>query len=188
MAGRGRGRGKGRRDGLTLQLPAHVQNTLNKEDRLLQQTLSDLQRETKHLFKCISQDQQVAANKLRILEKRIEASKARSQSAQSLGAGTKPSISRSLSRKDTCSSDYFKSLLTPGVRDYSFSAWLDDEPTTSLTSSGSCSKEKTDGRQSVKKSSMKKISGLKSKAAAEQSGPQVLRKSVSFSVKDSEDS
>lgn len=59
---------------MTLQLPSHVQTNLNKEERLLQRNLSDLDKETKHRMRCIIQDQQVAAAKLRILQTRLLAS------------------------------------------------------------------------------------------------------------------
>ena len=123
MAGRARGKGKGRRDGLTLQLPSHVQNSLNKEERMLHQTLGDIDRETKHRLKCISQDQQVAATKLKLLERRLLMSQARSRSAAqggfSTGAGWRRQIERKsvVSRMDTCDSSYFKSLMTPAIRD-----------------------------------------------------------------------
>ena len=124
MAGRGRGKGKGRRDGLTLQLPSHVQNSLNKEERMLHQTLGDIDRETKHRLKCISQDQQVAATKLKILEKRLLMSQARSRSAVTSGhggcsgaVGWRQERKSLISRMDTCDSSYFKSLMTPAIRD-----------------------------------------------------------------------
>ena len=124
MAGRARGKGKGRRDGLTLQLPSHVQNSLNKEERMLHQTLGDIDRETKHRLKCISQDQQVAATKLKILEKRLLMSQARSRSAATAagngvcsGVGWRQERKSLMSRKDTCDSSYFKSLMTPAIRD-----------------------------------------------------------------------
>ena len=120
MAGRGRGKGKGRRDGLTLQLPSHVQNSLNKEERMLHQTLGDIDRETKHRLKCISQDQQVAATKLKILERRLLMSQARSRSAAQAGCSAeRMRLERksTVSRMDTCDSSYFKSLMTPAIRD-----------------------------------------------------------------------
>jgi hypothetical protein len=124
MAGRGRGKGKGRRDGLTLQLPSHVQNSLNKEERMLHQTLGDIDRETKHRLKCISQDQQVAATKLKLLERRLLMSQARSRSAAEGGSGSteaewRRQIERRsvMSRMNTCDSSYFKSLMTPAIRD-----------------------------------------------------------------------
>ena len=124
MAGKGRGKGKGRRDGLTLQLPSHVQNSLNKEERMLHQTLGDIDRETKHRLKCISQDQQVAATKLKILERRLLMSQARSRSAAAAGGqggcsgtGWRPELRRRVtSRMDTCDSSYFKSLMTPAIK------------------------------------------------------------------------
>lgn len=119
MAGR---KGKGRRDGLTLQLPSHVQNSLNKEERMLHQTLGDIDRETKHRLKCISQDQQVAATKLKILERRLLISQARSRSAATAVGGkggcSGPELRRQLtSQIDTCDSSYFKSLMTPAIKD-----------------------------------------------------------------------
>ena len=62
----------------TITLPSHVQNALNKEERLLKQTLQDLELETKHTIRCISQDQQVAGTKLRTLQRRMALAQARS--------------------------------------------------------------------------------------------------------------
>ena len=62
----------------TITLPSHVQNALNKEERLLKQTLQDLKLETKHTIRCISQDQQVAGTKLRTLQRRLAITQARS--------------------------------------------------------------------------------------------------------------
>lgn len=67
-------RNRQRKIGMTLQLPSHVQTNLNKESRLLQQNLMDLDKETKHKMRCIAQDQQVASTKLRILQARLLAS------------------------------------------------------------------------------------------------------------------
>lgn len=117
MAGMARSKNKGRRDGLTLQLPSHVQNSLNKEERMLHQTLGDIDRETKHRLKCISQDQQVAARKLSILERRLLVSQSRSQSAISCQGDRKLDRKKLMSRMDTCDSSYFKSLMTPAIKD-----------------------------------------------------------------------
>ena len=114
MAGRARSKSKGRRDGVTLQLPSHVQNSLNKEERVLQQTLLDIDRETKHRLKCISQDQQVAARKLTTLERRLLISQSRSKSATGVGTLDRKKL---MSRMDTCDSGYFKSLMTPAFKD-----------------------------------------------------------------------
>ena len=185
MACRAKSKSKG---SITLQLPPHVQNTMNKEDRLLQQTLDDLKIETKHLFKCISQDQQVAATKLRILEKRLEMSKARSLSAMSVGTNqpAKPSLTKRLSQKDACSTDYFKSLLTPGVRDHSFSLLMDVEPTTTHTrKAGEHHPAVTKKKSSLKKSGSDSQAKGNHLAVAQSDRETQLRKSVSFSIKSS---
>ena len=61
-------------------LPSHVQNAMSREERLLQQGLDDLERQTTHAIRCISQDQQVVKTKLRILQKRLAVSQARASS------------------------------------------------------------------------------------------------------------
>lgn len=60
--------------GLTMQLPSHVQTNLNKEERLLQRNLVDLDKETRQRMNCIMQDQKIASAKLRSLEARLIAS------------------------------------------------------------------------------------------------------------------
>lgn len=59
---------------MTLQLPSHVQTNLNKEARLLQRNLVDLEKETRQRMRCIAQDQQIASTKLRSLQIRLQAS------------------------------------------------------------------------------------------------------------------
>ena len=95
----------------TITLPSHVQNALNKEERLLKQTLQDLKLETKHTIRCISQDQQVAGTKLRTLQRRLAITQARSKSPTS----AREEARRYRKRTDACMSDYFKTLLTPVV-------------------------------------------------------------------------
>ncbi len=63
-----------RKSGQGVQLPSHVQTSLNKEERLLQRNLLDLEKETRHNMRCIVQDQQVAGTKLRSLQSRLLAS------------------------------------------------------------------------------------------------------------------
>ena len=77
--GRSKARDK-RGNGRTLQLPSHVQNALNKEERMLQQTLGDLEIQIKYKMKSISQDQQVATMKLSSMERQLSVSQARSWS------------------------------------------------------------------------------------------------------------
>ena len=60
--------------GLTMQLPSHVQTNLNKEERLLQRNLVDLDKETRQRMNCLMQDQKIASAKLRSLEARLLAS------------------------------------------------------------------------------------------------------------------
>lgn len=152
MAGRARSKSKGRRDGLTLQLPSHVQNSLNKEERMLQQTLGDIDRETKHRLKCISQDQQVAARKLTILERRLLISQSRSPSAATGQGATKIDRKKLISRLDTCDSSYFKSLMTPMIKDST--QLLEDEQFSIEIGSGA--KRSTTGVKRVQKSALKK--------------------------------
>ena len=63
-----------KKSGQGFQLPSHVQTSLNKEERLLQRNLNDLEKETRHKMRCIVQDQQVAGTKLRSLQSRLLAS------------------------------------------------------------------------------------------------------------------
>ena len=63
-----------KKSGQGFQVPSHVQTTLNKEERLLQRNLVDLEKETRHQMRCIVQDQQVAKTKLRSLQSRLLAS------------------------------------------------------------------------------------------------------------------
>ena len=63
-----------RKTGQGFQLPSHVQTSLNKEERLLQRNLMDLEKKMKHEMRCIIQDQQVAGTKLRSLQTRLLAS------------------------------------------------------------------------------------------------------------------
>jgi len=63
-----------RKAGMTLQLPSHVQTNINKEERLLQRNLVELDKETRHRMRCIVQDQKVAGSKLKSLEARLLAS------------------------------------------------------------------------------------------------------------------
>lgn len=63
-----------RKVGVTLQLPSHVQTNLNKEERLLQRNLLELDKEARQRMRCIVQDQKVAGSKLKSLEMRLLAS------------------------------------------------------------------------------------------------------------------
>lgn len=110
--GRSKAREK-RGNGHTLQLPGHVQNALNKEERLLQQALGDLKIEVKYKMKSISQDQQLATKKLNIMERRLSMSQARSVSIMSNGVHR---VRPMTTRPSTSSSLYYKSLLTPTIK------------------------------------------------------------------------
>lgn len=168
MSGRSRGKSKGRRDGLTLQLPSHVQNSLNKEERMLHQALGDIDRETKHRLKCISQDQQVAATKLKLLERRLQVSQSRSSSA----AGGSHGGARLMKRMDTCDSSYFKSLMTPAIKDTTHlfeDAKLD-------TTFGDKSKRRSTFKRAPKSALKKREGGSIVNAGSDAS----RRKSVSF--------
>lgn len=59
---------------MALQLPSHVQTNINKEERLLQRNLVELDKETRQRMRCILQDQKVAGTKLKSLETRLLAS------------------------------------------------------------------------------------------------------------------
>lgn len=63
-----------RKVGMALQLPSHVQTNINKEERLLQRNLVELDKETRQRMRCIVQDQKVAGTKLKSLESRLLAS------------------------------------------------------------------------------------------------------------------
>ena len=106
---RARDRGSGR----TMQLPGHVQNALNKEERLLQQSLDDLKAETDYRVKSISQDQQVATRKLITMERNLCLSQARSASIMGR-THKRPSLT--LTRPSTSSCNYYKTLLAPTTR------------------------------------------------------------------------
>ena len=90
-------------------IPSHIQNNINKEERLMQRNLSDLERETKHRMRSIECDQQVARTKLRNLQVRLIASKKRSQSL--LSKQIPP-----FSQMDTSDSGYFKNLIIPTIK------------------------------------------------------------------------
>ena len=60
-------------------LPAYVQGKLKQEERLLEQTLDHLSRETANTIRTISQEQQVMSSKLKIMECRLVQSQNRSQ-------------------------------------------------------------------------------------------------------------
>lgn len=59
---------------MALQLPSHVQTNINKEERLLQRNLVELDKETRQRMRCIVQDQKVAGSRLKSLETRLLAS------------------------------------------------------------------------------------------------------------------
>ena len=59
---------------MALQLPSHVQTNMNKEERLLQRNLVELNKETRQKMRGIVQDQKVASTKLKCLEARLLAS------------------------------------------------------------------------------------------------------------------
>lgn len=77
---------------MAMQLPPHVQTNLIKEDRLLQQSLEDLEKKTRHRVACIIRDQQVAGMKLRSLQIRLLASQNRSFSMQPQAGSNKEEV------------------------------------------------------------------------------------------------
>jgi len=77
---------KRKKMGMAMQLPPHVQTNLNKEARLLQQNLEDLEKKTRHRLSCIIRDQQVAGIKLQSLQIRLVASQSKSYKQQSQSA------------------------------------------------------------------------------------------------------
>jgi hypothetical protein len=66
--------GRQRKVGMALQLPSHVQTNMNKEERLLQRNLIELDKATRQRMRCIVQDLKVAEIKLKSLESRLLAS------------------------------------------------------------------------------------------------------------------
>lgn len=108
-----RARSKARGSGHTMQLPGHVQNALNKEERLLQQNLADLKAEADYKVRSLSKDQQVATKKLIIMEKQMLISQARSAAIMT---SSNIKVKMAPSRPSTSSSEYYKTLLTPTVR------------------------------------------------------------------------
>lgn len=93
--------------GVAMQLPPHVQTNINKEDRLLQQSLEDLEKKARHRVSCIIRDQQVAGMKLRSLQIRLLASQNRSYSMQQQSCNREKST--------TTFTNFYKSLIVPGV-------------------------------------------------------------------------
>lgn len=73
---------KRKKVGMAMQLPPHVQTNLNKEARLLQQSLEDLEKKTRHRLSCIIRDQQVAGIKLQSLQIRLVASQSKTYNMQ----------------------------------------------------------------------------------------------------------
>uniref|UniRef100_A0A1X7VAR8 Uncharacterized protein n=1 Tax=Amphimedon queenslandica TaxID=400682 RepID=A0A1X7VAR8_AMPQE len=59
-------------------LPAYVQGKLKQEERMLEQTLDHLVRETANTIRTISQEQQVMSSKLKVMENRLVQSQIRS--------------------------------------------------------------------------------------------------------------
>lgn len=107
-------RNRQKKQGMKMQLPSHVQININKEERLMQRNLGELERETRYRMRCIMQDQQVAWTKLHILQSRISATQKRSQvfaskQNENASAGTMSHLKMS----DT---SYFKRLMGPGRR------------------------------------------------------------------------
>lgn len=60
-------------------LPAYVQGKLKQEERMLEQTLDHLVRETANTIRTISQEQQVMSSKLKVMENRLVQSQLRSK-------------------------------------------------------------------------------------------------------------
>lgn len=65
-----------------LNFPQHVLGMLDQEERLLQQTLENISRESSNKIRMITREQQVITNKLKSMELRLAASQLRSQQAQ----------------------------------------------------------------------------------------------------------
>ena len=64
-----------------LNFPQHVLGMLDQEERLLQQTLENISRESSNKIRMISREQQIITNKLKSMELRLAASQLRSQQA-----------------------------------------------------------------------------------------------------------
>lgn len=164
-----------------MQVPSHVQNTINKDERLLQRKLGDLERETKHRMRCIVQDQQVAAIKLRTLQARLAASQKRSMTFLS----ARQQCDRRKSSTDPGSFKYFKSLMAPGLRE-SFSAMLtqddEEEKPEASTSEGGRGEETGAGPAKRQiKSSLKKAARVELEEH-DIDDPELKRKNVTFTA------
>ena len=109
-----------RRASMTLQLPSLVQTSLNKEARLLQRNLADLEKKTRHRVRCIMQDQQVATIKLRSLEVRLQASQKKFHSLiyqdeiEDVPVSTDRRDSMSIFERKASGTDFY--ILTPILR------------------------------------------------------------------------
>lgn len=116
-------RGRQKKASMTLQLPPHVQANLNKEVRLLQRNLADLEKETRHRMRCIVQDQHVATIKLRSLEARLQASQKKfhclihHKDSTSDCEEEKRRDSMSIYARKLSNADYYLSLLAPVVKE-----------------------------------------------------------------------
>lgn len=146
---------------------------------MLHQTLGDIDRETKHRLKCISQDQQVAARKLSILERRLMVSQSRSQSALSCQGDRKLERKKLMSRMDTCDSSYFKSLMTPAIKD---TTEMFGEEQFSASVGGTLKQSVSGVKRVQTKSALKKrgVGGDSGRSSAEST---TRRKSVTFHSK-----
>ena len=142
---------------------------------MLHQTLGDIDRETKHRLKCISQDQQVAARKLTTLERRLLISQSRSHSAASAKEASERR--RIISRLDTCDSNYFKSLMTPAVKDTAEMFQMLESEQFDTERRESRHKSSMSGAQHPPKSALKKSREGDGELSASR------RKSVSFNSK-----
>lgn len=60
-------------------LPAHVQGKLKQEERLLEQALDHLNRETANTIRLICQEQQLLTTKLKTMENKLTLAKERSR-------------------------------------------------------------------------------------------------------------
>jgi len=109
-------RRKGRGDGRTLQLPGNVQNALNKEERVLQQELTDLRAQVDYRLKSITQEQQLSTKKLIVLEKRLTISKARSTAMKTAVKVRSTMAPMVTTRPSIGSNEYYQSLLAPKIR------------------------------------------------------------------------
>lgn len=160
-----------RKVGTSPQLPSHVQTNINKEERLLQRNLAELDKETRQRMRCIVQGQKVAGTKLKSLEARLLASQekfhALIHSSEDEPEAESPDPSASASRRDTDMDIFYD-----GKRRVSGYLVYQDRLVVS-------SKEKQALRSSLRKLQAKQEAAVKEAAGKEAAGKD-RKRSVTF--------